>query len=55
MEEFKYILKYLGVLSTSEGRSERQIDSQIDRQIGATSVVMWSLYRYVVVRSEMEN
>ncbi|KAJ0009622.1 hypothetical protein NQD34_001324 [Periophthalmus magnuspinnatus] len=42
VEEFKY----LGVLFTSEGRMEREID----RRIGAASAVMRSLYRSVVVR-----
>ncbi|XP_055016887.1 AP-5 complex subunit sigma-1 isoform X2 [Boleophthalmus pectinirostris] len=42
VEEFKY----LGVLFTSEGRMEREID----RWIGAASAVMWSLYRTVVKR-----
>jgi len=37
VEEFKY----LGVLFTSEGRMEREID----RRIGAASAVMRTLYR----------
>ncbi len=40
VEEFKY----LGVLFTSEGRMEREIE----RQIGAASAVMRSMYRSVV-------
>uniref|UniRef100_A0A3B3HQU3 Reverse transcriptase domain-containing protein n=1 Tax=Oryzias latipes TaxID=8090 RepID=A0A3B3HQU3_ORYLA len=47
VEEFKY----LGVLFTSEGRSEREID----RRIGAASVVMRSLYRSVVVKRELSR
>ncbi|KAL0152538.1 hypothetical protein M9458_052261 [Cirrhinus mrigala] len=45
VEEFKY----LGVLFTSEGRMEREID----RRIGAASAVMRSLYRSVVVKKEL--
>ncbi|KAI3355686.1 hypothetical protein L3Q82_004279 [Scortum barcoo] len=41
VEEFKY----LGVLFTSEGKMEREID----RRIGAASAVMRSVYRTVVV------
>ena len=37
VEEFKY----LGVLFTSEGRMEREIDRRID----AASAVMWALHR----------
>ena len=37
MEEFKYY----GVLLTSEGKIEREID----RQIGAASAVTWALRR----------
>ena len=40
VEEFKY----LGVLLTSEGRTEHEID----RRIGAAAAVMRSLYRSVV-------
>ncbi|XDV39599.1 hypothetical protein PO909_008816 [Leuciscus waleckii] len=47
VEEFKY----LGVLFTSEGRMEREID----RQIGAASAVMRSLYRSVVVKKELSR
>ena len=47
VEEFKY----LGVLFTSEGRLEREID----RQIGATSVVMQTLHRSVVVKRELSR
>ncbi|KAK7889103.1 hypothetical protein WMY93_024663 [Mugilogobius chulae] len=46
VEEFKY----LGVLFTSEGRMEREID----RRIGAASV-MQSLYRTVVVKKELSR
>ncbi|KAI3367070.1 hypothetical protein L3Q82_009271 [Scortum barcoo] len=42
VEEFKY----LGVLFTSEGKMEREID----RRIGAASAVMRSVYRTVVVK-----
>ncbi|TWW81825.1 hypothetical protein D4764_01G0016400 [Takifugu flavidus] len=42
VEEFKY----LGVLFTSEGRMEREID----RRIGAASAVMQTLHRSVVVK-----
>ena len=47
VEEFKY----LGVLFTSEGRMEREID----RRIGAASAVMRSLYRTVVVKRELNR
>ncbi|KAK3529557.1 hypothetical protein QTP70_031980, partial [Hemibagrus guttatus] len=42
VEEFKY----LGVLFTSEGR----LDREIDRRIGAAAAVMRSMYRSVVVK-----
>ncbi|KAK3515715.1 hypothetical protein QTP70_029929 [Hemibagrus guttatus] len=42
VEEFKY----LGVLFTSEGRMDREID----RRIGAAAAVMRSMYRFVVVK-----
>ncbi|TWW54739.1 hypothetical protein D4764_0188490 [Takifugu flavidus] len=45
VEEFKY----LGVLFTSEGRMEREID----RRIGAASAVMRTLHRSVVVKREL--
>ncbi len=45
VEEFKY----LGVLFTSEGRMEREIN----RRIGAALAVTWALYRTVVVKREM--
>ena len=45
VEEFKY----LGVLFTSEGRMEREID----RWIGAAAAVMRLLYRSVVVKKEL--
>ncbi|XDV14816.1 hypothetical protein PO909_014999 [Leuciscus waleckii] len=45
VEEFKY----LGVLFTSEGRMEREID----RRIGAASAIMRSMYRSVVVKKEL--
>ncbi len=45
VEEFKY----LGVLFTSEGRMEREID----RWVGAASAVMWTLHRSVVVKWEL--
>ncbi|XP_058616632.1 uncharacterized protein LOC131530397 [Onychostoma macrolepis] len=41
--------EFLGVLFTSEGRMEREID----RQIGAASVVMRWMYRSVVVKKEL--
>ncbi|TWW78064.1 R2 Retrovirus-related Pol polyprotein from type I retrotransposable element [Takifugu flavidus] len=44
VEEFKY----LGVLFTSEGRMEQEID----RRIGAVSAVMRTLHRSVVVKRE---
>ncbi|KAI3374132.1 hypothetical protein L3Q82_005987 [Scortum barcoo] len=44
VEEFKY----LGVLFTSEGKMEREID----RRIGAASAVMRSVYRTVVVKKK---
>ena len=47
MEEFKY----LGVLFTSEGRMEREID----RRIGAASAVMRALHRSVVVKKELSR
>ncbi|KAK3528563.1 hypothetical protein QTP70_002803 [Hemibagrus guttatus] len=45
VEEFKY----LGVLFTSEGRMDREID----RRIGAAAAVMRSMYRSVVVKKEL--
>ncbi|CAM4664394.1 unnamed protein product [Leuciscus chuanchicus] len=47
VEEFKY----LGVLFTSEGRMEREID----RQIGAASAVMRSMYRRKTVRTHIDQ
>ncbi|KAI3373872.1 hypothetical protein L3Q82_021981 [Scortum barcoo] len=47
VEEFKY----LGVLFTSEGKMEREID----RWIGAASAVMRSVYRTVVVKKELSR
>ncbi|TWW53743.1 hypothetical protein D4764_0109230 [Takifugu flavidus] len=48
VEEFKY----LGILFTSEGRMEREID----RRIGAASAVMRTLHRSVVVkRAELKG
>uniref|UniRef100_A0A8C9VV72 ribonuclease H n=1 Tax=Scleropages formosus TaxID=113540 RepID=A0A8C9VV72_SCLFO len=47
VEEFKY----LGVLFTSEGKMERQVD----RRIGAASAVTRSLYRSVVVKKELSR
>ncbi|KAK3529694.1 hypothetical protein QTP70_033672 [Hemibagrus guttatus] len=47
VEEFKY----LGVLFTSEGR----MDHEIDRQIGAAAAVMQSMYRSVVVKKELNR
>ncbi|KAK3542227.1 hypothetical protein QTP86_018788 [Hemibagrus guttatus] len=46
VEEFKY----LGVLFTSEGR----MDCEIDRRIGAAAAVMRSMYRSVVVKKGAE-
>ncbi len=43
--------KYLGVLFTSEGRMEREID----RRIGAASAVMRSMYWSVVVKKELSH
>ncbi|TWW62757.1 hypothetical protein D4764_04G0014040 [Takifugu flavidus] len=47
VEEFKF----LGVLFTSEGRMEQEID----RRIGAASVVMRTLHRSVVVKRELSQ
>ncbi|KAI3358099.1 hypothetical protein L3Q82_003107 [Scortum barcoo] len=47
VEEFKY----LGVLFTSEGKMEREID----RRIGAVSAVMRLVYRTVVVKKELSR
>ncbi|KAK3528665.1 hypothetical protein QTP70_007204 [Hemibagrus guttatus] len=47
VEEFKY----LGVLFTSEGRMDREID----RWIGAAATVMRSMYRSVVVKKELSR
>ncbi|KAK3522919.1 hypothetical protein QTP86_008224 [Hemibagrus guttatus] len=47
VEEFKY----LGVLFTSEGRMDREID----RRIGAAAAVMQSMYRSVVVKKELSR
>ncbi|XP_061753818.1 retrovirus-related Pol polyprotein from type-2 retrotransposable element R2DM isoform X2 [Nerophis ophidion] len=47
MEEFKY----LGVLFTSGGR----VDREIDRRIGAASSVMRTLYQSVVVKMELSQ
>jgi len=47
VEEFKY----LGVLFTSEGRMEREIDGWI----GAASAVMWALHWSVVVKKELSQ
>ncbi|KAL7836057.1 hypothetical protein SRHO_G00284040 [Serrasalmus rhombeus] len=47
VEEFKY----LGVLFTSDGTREREID----RRIGAGSAVMRALYRSVVVKKELSH
>ncbi|KAK3565413.1 hypothetical protein QTP86_008018 [Hemibagrus guttatus] len=47
VEEFKY----LGVLFTSEGR----MDCEIDRRIGAAATVMRSMYRSVVVKKELNR
>ncbi|KAK3568242.1 hypothetical protein QTP86_002009 [Hemibagrus guttatus] len=43
--------KYLGVLFTSEGRMDREID----RRIGAAAAVMRSMYRCVVVKKELSR
>ena len=47
VEEFKY----LGVLFTSEGRMDREVD----RRIGAAAAVMWLLYWSVVVKRELSR
>ncbi|KAK3510136.1 hypothetical protein QTP70_026851 [Hemibagrus guttatus] len=47
VEEFKY----LGVLFTSEGRMDREID----RWIGAVAAVMQSMYQSVVVKKELSQ
>jgi len=43
--------KYLGVLFTSEGKMEREMD----RRIGAASTVMRALYWSVVVKRELPS
>ncbi|KAK3550660.1 hypothetical protein QTP70_002363 [Hemibagrus guttatus] len=43
--------KYLGVLFTSEGR----MDHEIERRIGAAAAVMQSMYRSVVVKKELSR
>ncbi|KAK3571512.1 hypothetical protein QTP86_012861 [Hemibagrus guttatus] len=43
--------KYLGVLFTSEGRMDREID----RRIGAAAAVMRSMYQSVVVKKELSQ
>jgi len=43
--------KYLGVLFTSEGKMEREID----RQIGAAAAVKQALYRSVLVKRELSR
>lgn len=45
VEEFKY----LGVLFTSEGRLEQEVD----RWTGAAAAVMCSLYQTIVVKREL--
>ncbi|KAK3516029.1 hypothetical protein QTP70_001869 [Hemibagrus guttatus] len=47
VEEFKY----LGVLFTSEGRMDREID----RRLSAAAAVMRSMYRSVVVKKELSR
>ncbi|KAK3556338.1 hypothetical protein QTP70_007102 [Hemibagrus guttatus] len=47
VEEFKY----LGVLFTSEGRMDREID----RRIGAAAAAMRSMYQSVVVKKELSR
>ncbi|KAK3506410.1 hypothetical protein QTP70_009330 [Hemibagrus guttatus] len=47
VEEFKY----LGVLFTSEGRMDREID----RWIGAAAAVMRSMYRSIVMKKELSR
>ncbi|KAK3529813.1 hypothetical protein QTP86_006010 [Hemibagrus guttatus] len=47
VEEFKY----LGVLFTSEGRMDREID----RRIGAAAAVMRSMCQFVVVKKELSR
>ncbi|KAK3575378.1 hypothetical protein QTP86_025782 [Hemibagrus guttatus] len=47
VEEFKY----LGVLFTSEGRMDREVD----RRIGAAAAVMRSMYQSVVVKKELSQ
>ena len=47
VEEFKY----LGILFTSDGRREREID----RRIGAASAVVRTLHRSVVVKRELSQ
>ncbi|KAK3541996.1 hypothetical protein QTP86_009836 [Hemibagrus guttatus] len=43
--------KYLGVLFTSEGRMDREID----RRVGAAAALMRSMYRSVVVKKELSR
>ena len=47
MEEFKY----LGVLFTSDGR----IEQEINRRIGAASAVVQTLYQFAVVKRELSQ
>ncbi|KAK3575585.1 hypothetical protein QTP86_030518 [Hemibagrus guttatus] len=50
-EVLPHVFKYLGVLFTSEGRMDREID----RWIGAAAAVMRSMYRSVVVKKELSR
>ncbi|KAI3363611.1 hypothetical protein L3Q82_001243 [Scortum barcoo] len=50
-EVLPQVEEYLGVLFTSEGKMEREID----RRIGAESAVMRSVYRTVVVKKELSR
>jgi len=43
--------EYLGILFTSEGK----IDREMDRRIGAASAVMRALYRSIVVKRELSR
>ncbi|TWW62706.1 hypothetical protein D4764_04G0013530 [Takifugu flavidus] len=51
LKDFGVKFKYLGVLFTSEGRMEQEID----RWIGAASAVMRTLHWSVVVKIELSQ
>ena len=51
MDEFKY----LRVVFTTEGRTVWISNSEVDRWIGAASLVMWTWYQSVVVMRELNQ